>query len=323
MFQLVLVVALLLSTPGDNSGIPSRVLVSSSSKLLEVPSFGFWGHAQCDRDGNLFFHSDASAFDDAIILKLSASSWEPTLFKATLENKRLYYGGYSVSPSGQLWLLGNNGHLDGEQYVFGFDSDGKMASMTKLDVPSGLEVEDFAVSDRGVALISGFFGINAAQDLHGQTFVGLFQASGKLLRRLNGGLGTVDLVNIHKSLHSGAAIFGEDGYLYLLHDRTILVVSESGTLVRTVKFDKPNKDAISTKIAVSGGWIAIWLTERNEKSQTTEKLLVLDSQTEEPYALYSPPSGVNGNAMCFNRKDGFEFYGVQDGRVKLTTAALR
>jgi len=323
MLQFTLVMMLVLSTLGDTNGIPSRVLVSSSSKLLGVPSFGYWGHAQCDRDGNLFFHTDANIFDDAIILKLSASSWESTFFKATMDNKRLYYGGFSVSPSGQLWILGNNGHLDREQYIFAFDSDGKMTSMTKLDVPSGLEVEDFAVSDRGVALISGFFGTNAVQDLHGQTFVGLFQPSGKLLRRLNGGLGTVDLGNVHKSLHSGAAIFGEDGYLYLLHDRTILVISESGTLVRTVKFDKPNRDAVSTKIAVSGGWIAIWLTEHNEKSQIKERLLVLDSQTEEPYALYSPPAGVNGNAMCFNRKDGFEFYGVQDGRVKLTTAALR
>lgn len=323
MFPFTLMMMLFLSTLGDNSDMPSRVLVSSSSKLLEVPSFGYYGHAQCDRDGNLFFHSDANVFDDAIILKLSASSWEPTLFKATVESKRLYYSGFSVSPSGQLWILGNTGHLDGDQYVFAFDSDGKMTTKTKLDVPSDLEVEDFAVSDRGVALISGFFGANAPPDLHGQMFVGLFQPSGKLLRRLNGGLGTVDLVNVHKSLHAGAAIFGEDGHLYLLHDRTILVISESGTLVRRIKFDKPNRDAVPTKIAVSGGWIAIWLTEHNKQFQIKEKLLVLDSQTEEPYALYSPPSEVNGNAMCFNRKDGFEFYGVQEGRVKLTTAALR
>src|SRR5581483_1223191 len=307
----------------DRNGIPSRVLLSSSTKLLEVPSFGFYGLAQCDRDGNLFFHTTTETYNDPSVLKLSSGSWEPTIFRASDASEKIYFGEYSVSPSGEVHILGDDGALDGEQYVFAFDSDGKMSGKTKLDVPAGAFAEDFAVSDRGVTLLAGYSGPKAAPNLQGQSFVGLFQPSGKLLRRLNSALGTVDLADVGKSIHAGFAIFADDGFLYLLHEQSILVISESGTLVRRIMFDKPSKEAAPVKIAVSGGWIAIWLREADKKFQVTEKLLVIDGQTQEPFAIYTPPTGVKGGAMCFSRKDGFEFFGIQDGRVKITTAALR
>jgi len=323
-FTILFLFCMGISTFAQDKAIPARVLVSVSSKRLEVPAFGYYGHGQCDKDGNFYFHTTTENINDPSILKLSSESWEPTIFKASDADKKMYYGGYSVTPSGGVWILANSGGFDRDQYVFEFDSSGNPTGKTKLEVPTGVAVQDFAVSDRGTILIAGYFGPKSAEKMQGQSFVGLFQPSGKLLRRLDDRFEGVDFQTVQKSIHAGSAVFGDDGNLYLLHGQIILVISEAGTLIRRISFDKPDKNSSATNIAISGGWIAIWLSSTNDKRQVFTKFLVLDSQTEQPYAIYSLPPEVSGeDGPCFNRKDGFELIGVEAGRLTLTHAALR
>lgn len=140
MFLKWVLAVLLFSTLGlQDSSVSSRVLVSSSSHLLEVPSFGFYGHAQCDKNGNLFFHGTSGSYNEPAVLELSSGSWEPTVFRVASDMfKDTGFEEFSVSPSGQVWMLGVT--RAGGHYVFSFSSDGKMSGRTKLEVQDHLNI---------------------------------------------------------------------------------------------------------------------------------------------------------------------------------------
>ncbi len=307
----------------DDGSVPSLVLVSSSSHLLEVPSFGFYGSAQCDKDGNLFFHSSSASYSQATVLRLNSGTWEPTVFKVSPDFlKDAFFEEFSVTPSGQVWLIG--AAKGGGQYVYAFSSDGEMSSRTKLEVQNHLNIQDFAVSDRGTALIAGYFDSDADDELKGKPFIGLFDRSGRLLKLLNEPFETVDIAAESLNIHAGNATFGDDGLFYLLHAQSVVVLSESGAVVRRIKFDKADKDSRPTKVAISGGIAAIWLIKVDKKGMITQQFLVLNAETGEGLAFYTPSGGINENtALCFSRKDGFEFFGIESGRVRLSQAALR
>jgi hypothetical protein len=210
------------------------------------------------------------------------------------------------------------------QYLFAFDSSAEISSQTKLEIPDNLFVQDFAVSEHGTSLVAGYFDSTAAPELQGKSYAALFDRSGHLIKRFNEPFEHIDLAAERHKIHSGDAVFAEDGFLYLLHDQAILVLSESGSIVRRIKFDKPDKAALPTNISISGGMAAIWLIYVGKQGTVTLQLLVLDLQTQEPFALYTPaPELKESSALCFSRKDGFEFYGVESGRIRLTQAALR
>src|SRR5579884_3809686 len=63
--------------------VPVRELKVASSNLTEVPGFGSVGAAQCDRDGNPYFHQFAGSFNkmDVLKLKMLAGSAEPITYK--------------------------------------------------------------------------------------------------------------------------------------------------------------------------------------------------------------------------------------------------
>jgi hypothetical protein len=309
MLYRISLLMLLFSTLGmNNDSVPSRVLVSSSSHLLEVPSFGFYGHAQCDKDSNLFFHSDTTPFNHGTVLKLKSGSWEPTLFEIQQNaSEKMIFEAFSVTPSGQVWQIGETTK---SQFLFAFTSDGEMTSRTKLEMAENVFVQDFAVSDRGTTLVAGYFDSTADAELQGKPYIALFDHSGHLLKRFTEPFEQIDVASEGGKIHAGHAVFADDGSFYILHEQTILVLSESGSLIHRIKFDKPDKAASPTNIAISGGMAAIWLTYVDKKKKITQQFLVLDLQIQEPLALYTPaPELSDSGAMCFSRKDGFEFYG--------------
>ena len=221
-----------------------------------------------------------------------------------------------------MWQIGIT--KKGQQVLVAFTGDGENSSRVKPDVADNLFIQDFAVSDRGTALVAGYFDSTAPPELQGKSYAALFDHSGHLVKRFNEPFEQVDAGEEGLKLHSGNAVFGEDGYFYLLHDQSVQVLSESGSVVHRIKFDKPDKDAIPSGIRVSGGMAAIWLTYVDKKGNTTRQILILDLQTQEPFALYTPaPELKESSPVCFSRKDGVEFFGMESGRVRLTQAILR
>jgi hypothetical protein len=327
MRSLFLALLLLVIAPGtDQQSSPPipRVLRGSSSQPLGVPPFGAYDNAYCDNDRNLFFHigAETASFNKGVIMKLAPNSQMPTLYQLPGEfSGKIGFLEFFVTPSGSVWLLEEA--PDGTIYAFGFDSDGSMASRSRLDAPEHLRAADFVVSEHGVTLLGGYFNNDAPENLRGKTYLALFEKSGKLRKEIKQeSIQDVDLKDITKKLHDGGVGVGPEGNFYFLHSNEILVISEYGDVVRRLSFRRPAKDATATKIDLSDGALSIHFVKPNKDGPLLTQFLLLDSATGEPFALYEPSDELGNNCVCFSHRDGYTFFRIENGKVKLVSAPL-
>jgi hypothetical protein len=306
----------------DAKRVEPRVLHPTSSRLLDVPDFPFWGMPQCDFDGNLYYHVDQGSMRLSTILKIVPSTSTPVRYQLPPElANSTGFMNFSVTPSGHVYLL--NESNQGGYLVLSFGSDGEYSSETRLELPAHVEAQDFAMSDAGIALVSGFFGESAPEKQRGKAFLGLFDSAGRLVRRVNEPLAPVDLQNVHKRPHEGGAALGDDGKLYLLHPTGIVVLSLSGEVEKRIPLDKPEDAGAAAAISVSGGYISIRLLKADPERQLHARYLVIDAHTGKVFRDYITETGMPEHAVCFNRKEGYTFAKNEAGKVKLVFAELR
>jgi hypothetical protein len=304
-----------------------RVLVESSSQILEVPHFSTMGSPLCDDKGDVFFHVPltSNSFTDSSVMKLSARSSDPVMFQLSKDLLYKYVFGYfSVTPSGKVGFLDANVEdpaKEGILYVFGFDSDGEMESQVKLDIPEHLSPDGFGVSQSGVIFLAGHFSSGAPKPLQGKRFDAFFEKSGKLRTEMKTEELDVDLKAIG-SMNGGNVAIGPDGYFYFLRPDKILVISESGETVRSIPFQMPSPDMSASTLRLSAGLASIELHKIEESGRIQSEFLVLDADTGDTYGLYLPPESV-GASLCFSRSTGFIFLAKDGKKDKLVTAAMR
>ncbi|MGH9566300.1 MAG: hypothetical protein ACRD4I_09975, partial [Candidatus Angelobacter sp.] len=123
-------------------------------------------------------------------------------------------------------------------------------------------------------------------------------------------------------LQSGAATLGSDGNIYLLRNSDVVVISQSGEILRRLLFEKTPSDAVPTKIVYSGGLLAIFLSKSAEPF-IMRRYLILDSLSGEQRGFYTPSKDTSGNDVCFSRKEGFTFLHNSKGTLYLISAELR
>jgi hypothetical protein len=297
----------------------SRMLTLSSERALEVPAFSFYGHGQCDAEGNLYFQIDVDGtISNGRVLKIEPSSSEPTLFNMPSLASKSYFINFSVSPSGAVWMLVGQQH---KVFVLAFDSAGEPLHTIEINIPEHLKVEDFAVSDTGTIFLSGYFDSTSQPELQGNTYAALYNSLGKEITRIAESLPKIDIQSV--KMHDGNVSLGDDRNFYLLDADAILVFSNAGTVIRTLHFKKAASDYAATKAAISGGYVAIWLQKTASNGALVYKFLVLDASTGEQMAVYEPAAELGNTPVCFSKKNGFVFYRNKDGRVNLKIARLR
>lgn len=303
--------------------VSPRVLQVGSSQSWDVPSFRFYGAAQSDKDGNLFFHVDAGSYRRPVILKLAHNSGDPTLYTVADEDQQsIIFGEFSVTPLGQVVLLGQA--TDGKTYAIRFSSKGAPTSKTALEFPEHMSIESFVAFESGSMVLSAFYLPDAPAELRGKSFMALFDESGRIKRKLNGELSSVDLNNVFHRLREGNATLGPDGNLYLLTPDKVIVISESGEIVRRIKYEKP-AGGTASQISVSRNLLAIWLLKEGPQKQVSSEYLVLDLSTGKPLGFYIPGEefAKAGIAVSFSYKEGFTFFDTGSGHVKLLSAPLQ
>ena len=310
---------------GQQSPEVPRVLQPGSTKTLTVPPFGFYGEPACDTEGNLFFHLDTGRYNDANILRLSEDGEKGTRFNlpAELANK-LAYNSFAVSPSGKLSVLGDAVDRTGE-YLVEFDSDGTVRSTTHLDLPENINAKGFAVFDSGAVLVSGYFNRFAQESTRGQNYVAIFQPSGKLAIRVGDDFGKTE--DVSKALAQTGVALGPDGNAYALGKNEILVISESGQLVRRLPFKKPHPQWAVTRLNVTQGLVAVVLTgydPKQKRGPAPREYLVLSRSTGDLLGLYTPSADTGGEDVCFSQANGFTFLSANSAtRTQKIDAPLR
>ena len=300
-----------------------KPLVASSVTPLQVPVFSTFGQSLCDADGNMFFHVVvASNFSDSPIMEISRDGESSTTYKPSVNtgDQRVYFMDFTVSPVGTVRELAE---IKDGAVIIAFDSDGNESSRTTLDLPDHVTPQGFASFENGEVIFYGHYDKDAQEALRGHRYIGVFAPSGKLIKKIDDAE-HLDLDQLAKHLPSGAATLGSDGNVYLLRDKEVVVISQSGEVLRRFPFDKNPSDAIPDKIAYSDGLLAIFLSVAQKGTPVLQRrYLILDSSNGEQRGFYTNSNDADGVDVCFSRKEGFTFIHNIKDTLYLIQAALR
>ncbi len=300
-----------------------KLLDASSKKIVAAPDFGGYGTPVCDEDGNAYYHvGTAASYSDSTAFRLSADEDQHQVFKLPPDAvDGSMFGAFNVTPSGEVWIVAFN--RKDEVVAYGFDEDGEVTSRVHFQTPDFFQPNLVAPFETDFFLLKGFFAKAAGTDLAGKNYAAVFGPSGKLVRQLTDEEAKTTKESRKNKLPEGAAAVGSDGNAYLLESNEVLVVSQSGEMLRKLRFEKPDQEARASNLFVSGGLVAIVMFKTNRSAIDTT-LLVLDANTGETYGYYEPSQELGNNPICFSRSQGFKFMRRdKDGKIELQMALLR
>src|SRR5579862_8674421 len=183
--MLLLLAAVSAAAQQNQPPVIATNLVASSSQLLDIPRFSFFGMPLCDDRGDVYFHVPlaSNSINDSSVLKVSRNPEDTLLYHLPSDvASKTALDFFSVSPSGKVRFLDET--LEGPLTVFSFDSDGTVEGQVSLDVPEHFRSDDFAVADNGAIFLSGHLDAEAPKGSQGKRFVAIFEKSGKLRSRV-------------------------------------------------------------------------------------------------------------------------------------------
>ncbi len=195
----------------------------------------------------------------------------------------------------------------GSLYVGSFGKDGSLKNETPLSSVDHIRVKYFISFEDGSVWLNAYYGARAPEQIRGKRYAAIFDPSGKLVKELDSFMPNVDLHDTGPKTLEGDVALGQDGNLYFLTATQVIVISQSGEVVRKIKFTKTSTDQIAEEIKVSNGLVAITLSTF-ENNRPHNRYLVMDSMTGQLFGAYAL-SNTNRMMLCFDREEGFTFRG--------------
>ena len=323
--------------PGADRGA-TTALHTASTVPWTVPPFQSKGKTQCDSDGDLYFDVAIDISNPTVVMKVAHDGSKYEIYSLPSRPDVLtQIVAFSVTRSGELRVLAltrakRTGagasafpYEQAEVSVYTYGDDPGNPSVTKLAAPEHMDPRSFAAFESGAVLVTGYLTGQAAPEQQGKTFTGVFQSSGKLAAGVSGNAGNVDLATLGKKIYEGDAVSGEDGFIYVLGPEAVVVVSESGAVVRKMPFKKPDSTFTAQDLWVSGGLAVIGLyTGEGPGKQLKVQYLAVNASTGEPLGWYEPEEALGNHAVCFSRSEGLTFLTVnKDGKFILASAPVR
>jgi hypothetical protein len=302
-------------TPTASGAVDRPRLLTSSNRIkFEIPKFGFTGKSACDSSGNITFNVGRKIGQMGPFLRVQSDGRSHVIYSLPAEATSWGNIAWAMTPGGTFYVL----HEDFKEYkLVRFKIDGSVAGITTLDVPKGVDVLYFAIADNEQLFARGYL-VSSEPLKHSRSgFAALFNASGKLVRDLSAGAPMADLSTAQTSPIGGDAIAGEDGRFYVLEERQVLVLNQSGEIEDTLKFDKPTPDAHPVRIDYSKGLVSI-LFHSIQRVKATQPALVevrailLNAQTGEQQGDFVFDPGSTENIICFNRQEGYSLMAIDD-----------
>lgn len=305
------------ATPSSPELRPLPLRMSSATPL-GVPGFGFFGHAQCDDSGNLYFRA-GNILNASRVVRLSSKSSDVLSYALPPDFVNFY--AFQASRDGQLDLLIR---LPDGLYVLTYRDASSEPKRTRLEAPEAVEPANFAVWSSGAVVLSGNYG-SQADKLRGKPYAAEFAPSGKLLRLLGTNAAEADFSGktVPRAAEAAAG-FDDAGYLYFIAGDEVLVMSESGEIARRFKPPLPADGFRMTKLEVAKAQLAIWFHQSSSKSgiQIKTYFEILDPVSGEVRRSYEPDPELGPAALCFTG-DSFLFLGRTQGRWQILTADVR
>jgi hypothetical protein len=299
------------------------LLQPTSGKILNVPAFGFFGSAQADDDGNIFIHR--APCQEVNILEIVPSSDDTVVYKLSDEQTKQYtFYDYSVTPGGKVWALMNEIGSP-ELRAIEFNSQGEAKTPVRLDTPEDIEATGFLALDSNVLFVSGNYTDRAAGAQKGLPFLGIFNTSGELIKKLDHNIPAFNQVKLSGGgeLREGACTAADDGNAYFVDKDSVVSITPVGDVGKRTHFAKPASDLNAAGLHVSHGWAAIRFHKHNSDQTVEKSLLVIDLSTGEVMGWYQGSADVGYSDVGFSPNEGFTFIANDHGKMKIVHAKLR
>ena len=307
----------------------ARPLHAGSTNRLDIPGFSFEGQAACDKFGNIYMRPTVGS-DDTAMVKLSQNGSKQSIYRllnVDASPESVSFAGFSVTPMGDLWELiqaPDGGHIE----VFEFGQEQEARHRTKLEVPPRVHPQKFTVFENGDVLFTGYYDSKAGSTLEGKTYSALFAPTGKLVQIIRNVAN--DYTYDRNKLPEGMMVRGDDNRIYFLQSDRVLVYSVTGDLIRELRFEKPDKDMRTTRLDVSDGLLSIEFAKPFEKQTPrgmlrgiAKSFLLVNAADSRITSYYLPDEELGNNCVCFDRKQGYTFFWIDDGMIKLVHAPLK
>jgi hypothetical protein len=296
---------------------PPAILTVASRKPLDLPGFSAFGFAQCDAEGNLFYHSGYFV-NDPVVLKISIDG-SHTLYTPQGEGAdHVIFVSYSVNRDGKLYLLTQDREAQHLQ-LYSFGDDPNSPARINLDLPDEVafkNISGFVALEKNLVFFGSFTNEKVKSDL-GRSFVLQFDVSGKLLRK--------SFENVKDESHKEVVRTwdpttkqGDDGLVYSLQQNNVVVRSISGEKIRSLPFETP-RDYQPFDIYVAKGRVAVVFAKHELYKPMQVRFQLLDSSSGESLRTYEPSQELKGHEACFTG-DQFSFLGMRDDKSELEFA---
>jgi hypothetical protein len=321
----IVALTVLCTTPLAGQESSLRQLSTTSMKALSVPAFSSTHPGQCDSLGNLYFQlsNGTERFDGSYIMRLAVESETPTVYAIPLDLAKLHeaWVNFSVSLNGKVSILDEDG--TGQMNILSYDANGRVISQVKLETPDQLDPRDLFVYDSGVILLSGYYGPQAPPLARGKTYTALFEPTGKLRKVLEAESNLfIDLMELKRKPLDSTGVIGPDQLLYYARSNHISAIREDGTVVRRFSFSKPADTDTVASIKYSDGLLSVEFVGMTAEHTIRTQFLVLDVKTGDRVGFYTHTADQGNNSVCFSRHDGYTFFRIENGKVKLVTASM-
>lgn len=288
---------------------------------------------RCDSSGSIYGRFESAGPSKFDLLKISADGQHTTSFPVPSTPELKYgtvtafdpYDGVNIY---ELVQLGTE-----RTYILDFSADGTLRSRTELQVPEPMRLTQLAVASPSSFFVSGTVVGSSDGKSAGAPFNALFDATGKLLRKItlkndsqpgkqpkqadpNG------LSNLAVSF--GRAVAGHDGSVYVLRAATparLIVISASGDILRVLPIEPPTPGSEPFEMQISGGRIAVEFDSPDAKDISGTRIRVIDSQTGEALNDYKITRELTEAMACYT-PEAFTFYSNTSEFPSIVVAAI-
>ena len=312
----VVLLAATVMSVADDSGAPVP-LTASSSRLIGVPVGSFSLPAQCDAKGDIYFY--AGLANESVVFEARRDGSHFMHGLSTQDAKDYDYVSYRVDADGKIAFLVSD--RSETPHLFELRDDGTSPTHTKLNAPDDMPastVYNFIRLENGHIVVQGYAKPKAAKDGGARAYLAEYDSAGTLVRKT---LEKAPGIDITQWPASTAAAQGEDGSVYILEPDKIVVLSPSGEVGREIKLAPPQPDYRPYLLYLAGQRLAVGYAKTEKSPHKLQTLYaLLDASTGQPIRLYEPSPELGNSLVCFS-SDGFIFYRVDHGRIKLVTAA--
>ncbi len=323
---------------GSQEGPPKEVPQYSLRTLQTVPvsihDYGFWGGAQCDQDGYIYWRAATTGdFESDPVWKISPKWDRYTEFSVPKElaEEEFKLGAFTVAPDGTLFQVAYSS-LNGQVLLLRFDSNGQVSSKTTLAVPERLAPQVVAVFPNGEILLSGRLDQETPAGGEVQRRVAIYAEDGRLqapvkLPNRKTAANATEKDETEASAPGGeettqsdvsqlprwAVAMSEDGNAYLLLGMQIFAVNARGEVSRTVALSDVPSGFEPTNIQVSHGILSVkFMKGRVGELIEQVRFRTIEAVTGIVQADYLPESELGTTQVCFTANEGYKFVVVKE-----------